>query len=115
MAVYFATSRPQALLDEFDARLNASEEWKRIEAWIKNGDGSYTRSDESWTGKASMRPRVDEDRLTFNIVRLDQGAISSVVYSHYHGNLVEAFLRQLDLMFSMITSTPRCVDGDEWT
>lgn len=114
MAVYFLTERPQALLDEFNARLEHKEEWKRIDAWTAADDGlSYTLRSEAWARKAWMRPRVDDGRLAFNIVNPAGQTISAAVYSHYQGLLVEAFLRQLDLMFSKVVSTPRCADGDQ--
>ncbi|PZQ88696.1 MAG: hypothetical protein DI534_11100 [Leifsonia xyli] len=115
MAVHFETTKPQALLDAFDDRLKATEVWRVIDFWEKCEDGvSYTHASDEWRSKALLRPVISENRLTFNIVKPQDQSGSATVYAHYHGQIVEAFLRQLDLHFSSIESTPHCVEGDEW-
>lgn len=115
MAIYFFTARPGALLEAFNARIGHRDEWKRIDAWVRSEDGSaYTHAADAWAGKAWLKPRIDDDKLTFNIVKPDDSQASAAVYSYYHGEIVEAFLRQLDLFFELVSSTPRCTDGDVW-
>ncbi|MEE7493357.1 hypothetical protein [Methylobacterium oryzae] len=115
MAVYFYTARPAALLDEFNARLIHRDEWKRIYTWAKSEDGTaFTHVADGWVDKAWLKPRIDSDKLAFNIFKPIDSPASAAVYSYYHGEIVEAFLRQLDLMFELVSSTPRCADGDIW-
>ncbi|EKS31078.1 hypothetical protein [Afipia felis] len=115
MAVHFATDRASLLLDEFKARINQSEEFGRIETWHQSDDGvSYTHKDKDWKERAWFRPRVENDKLTFNIIRSSDWDASAAVYSFYHSEIIETFLRYLDLRFEGAIITPRCSDGDEY-
>lgn len=116
MAVYFKTKQPQALLDAFDQRLAAPEVWRVIDFWIKSDDDAgYTHASDEWKGRAFMRPTISDGLLTFNIVKPQDQSGSASVYAFYHGQIVEGFLRQLDIMFSSIESTPHCAEGDVWS
>ena len=115
MALYFTTAHPQALLDSFEARVRQSEPRGRIVAWKKGEDGTlYTHSAAEWTEKAWLKPRVDADRLTFNILRPEDRYVSVKAYAFFYGQLIETFTSQLDLTFDSVLVTPRCTDGDIW-
>ncbi|KAB7781975.1 hypothetical protein [Methylorubrum populi] len=115
MALYFITDQPQALLEAFEARVRQSEPRGRIDIWKRSEDGAlYTHAADEWSGKAWLKPRVDADRLTFNILRPEDRYVSVKAYAFYYGQLIETFTGQLDLTFESVAVTPRCTDGDLW-
>lgn len=115
MAVYLFTSRPQELLAAFDARIAQVEQFGRIDNWKKDDENpSYTHTASDWSGRARMVPRMEADRLTFNISKSGDWPASAVGYAYYHSQLLQAFLRNLDLKFELATLTPRCASGDDY-
>lgn len=116
MAIYFYTERPRELLETFDARISQSEERGRIETWIKSNDGAtYTHRALGWSQKSWLKPRIDEDKLTFNIIRPEDRYVSVASYAFFYSQLVETFVNHLELDCDSITVTPRCTDGDIWS
>lgn len=115
MAAYFFTDQPRVLMDAFDARVRQTEQIGRIDRWVRSEhDLSYTHGSEDWFNKAWLRPRVDAEKLTFNIIRPDDRYVSVKGYAHYFGDLIETFTSHLDLSFDRVDVTPRCTDGDVW-
>ncbi|MEE7493361.1 hypothetical protein MOTC310_24045 [Methylobacterium oryzae] len=115
MAAYFFTDQPRALMDAFDARVRQSESIGRIDRWTKGEDGiSYTHVGEEWVNKAWLKPRIEDGKLIFNIVRPEDRYVSVKAYAHYFGELIETFTNHLDLNFELVNVTPRCTDGDVW-
>lgn len=115
MALYFVTEQPRALLEAFDARVRQTEPRGRIDAWTRSDDGAlYTHSSDEWNGKSWLKPRVDEGRLTFNIIRPADRYVSVKTYAFFFGQMIETFTGQLDLNFDSVEVTPRCTDGDLW-
>ncbi len=101
MAVHFYGDAPQALLAAFNARIAQTEQKDKITTWELHSDGQhYTHRAADWNRKAWMRPAVQADRLTFNIVRSKDSTVSSMAYAYYHGHLIETFLSHFDGMFS---------------
>lgn len=101
MAVHFYCDAPQALLAAFNARIAQSEQKDKITTWELHSDGRhYTHRAADWNRKAWMRPVVETGQLTFNIVRSQNGSVTSVAYAYYHGHLIETFLAHFDGEFS---------------
>jgi hypothetical protein len=91
MAVtFFTPGSSQALLDEFDARIEQRELKDKITTWEKSTDGNYyTHKAAEWTKKAWFKPVVAADKLVFNIIKPKSANVSGVAYAYYHGHLIE--------------------------
>lgn len=113
MAVHFYCDAPQALLAAFNARITQTEQKNKITTWELHSDGQYyTHRAADWNRKAWMRPVVQTDRLTFNVVRSKDATVSSVAYAYYHGHLIETFLAHFDRMFSSASASAMPEAGD---
>lgn len=88
MAVHFMTDAAQALLTAFDKAIAAAPAAGSITTWEKTPAG-YTHKATNWAKKAYFKPVVETDRLKFNIIKPDNAPIDSLVYSYYHGHLIE--------------------------
>lgn len=111
--VHFATDNPQALLKSFDARIDQSAPKGKITTWKRSQDGNYyTHTSAEWGMKAWFKPKVDSERLIFNIIKPKNSDISTIVYGYYHGHLIETFLNHFDQAFhdGMATATPTSGD-----
>ena len=63
--------------------------------------------------KAWFRPSVEKDRLTMFIKKIKgQPPLTRVVYSYYHGHLIETFLTHHHDAFQVAIATPDAVTGD---
>ena len=114
MAVNFMTDNAHALLDSFDARIDQSEAKGKITTWEKSDDGEYyTHTSVDWRKKAWFRPKVETDRLIFNIIKPKNAGVSTVVYGYYHGHLIETFLNHFDTDFRDGRATARATSGDK--
>lgn len=105
MAVNFFTSDPNALLNDFNKRIEQEESKGKITTWIRDKDGDYTHAADNWKLRAWFRPKVIEGALVFNILGNNKAVMSTVVYGYYHGHLTETFLNHFDKMFSSAAST----------
>jgi len=113
MAVHFATDRPRALLNAFDAAIEQKEAEGKIRTWIKSDDGVYyTHAATAWTKKAWFKPSVESGQLTFNIIKPGDENVTIVAYGYYHGHLIETFLNHFDKMHTLAMATPLPVKGD---
>ena len=112
MAVNFFTSDPNALLDEFNKRIDQEESKGKITTWVRDKDGDYTHVADNWKWKAWFRPKVIEGALVFNVIGNSKVAMSTTVYGYYHGHLTETFLTHFDKMFSSAASTALLTKGD---
>ncbi|AYQ27634.1 MULTISPECIES: hypothetical protein [unclassified Polaromonas] len=99
MAIHFMTSDPKRLLAEFDARIAQKEAKGQITTWLKASDGRYTHLAEAWQNKAWLKPKIQSDGLTFNIIKPPESNIKNMVYAYYHGHLIETFLNHFDSQF----------------
>jgi hypothetical protein len=100
MAIHFRTNRPQWLLEAFDARIAQSEPAGKITTWERSKNGKYfTHKAEQWRAKAWLRPHIQEDALTFYIIKPKDAKVTQTVYAYYHGHLVETFLTHFDKLF----------------
>ena len=113
MAVNFMTDNAQALLDSFDSKIDQSEAKGKITTWEKSDDGKYyTHTSVDWRKKAWFKPKVETDRLVFNIIKPKDTNISTVVYGYYHGHLIETFLNHFDADFQTGRATARPTSSD---
>lgn len=113
MAIYFMTTVAQDLLTAFNARISQSEAKGKITTWERSKDGVfYTHKATDWHAKAWFKPTVQNDRLTFHIVKPEGVNITTLVYAYYHGHLAETFLSHFDSMFSISSSTAMPIAGD---
>jgi hypothetical protein len=100
MAIHFQTNESQSLLEQFEALIAQSEPSGKITTWERSKDGKYfTHKAPQWRAKAWLRPHVQEDRLTFNIIKPKNSTVKQTVYAYYHGHLVETFLTHFDQLF----------------
>jgi len=100
MAISISTTSPNALLDAFKKAIQD----RKIETWIEK-DGYFTHDTPQWRYTAWMKPSVVTGQLVFNIYPSTGGRITSVVYSIYHGRLIESFLAHFDKDFSTASAT----------
>lgn len=100
MAIHFTTENPQSLLNDFDARIQQTAAAGKITTWKKSSDGKYyTHVAADWTAKAWLKPTVGKGQLIFNIIKPQNGNITSPVYAYFHGHLIETFLNHFDMKF----------------
>jgi hypothetical protein len=101
MAIHFFTPGPRSLLNKFDTKTAQVENKGKIDTWEKLPDGlHYTHTSQQWRQKAFFKPQLQNDRLTFYIIKPQNTNITSVVYGYYHGHLLETFLVHFDRDFS---------------
>ncbi|MEO6934977.1 MAG: hypothetical protein ABI171_06505 [Collimonas sp.] len=115
MAIHFATTTPQTLLNNFDARIAQTEPKGKITTWEKASDGHYTHKATEWNKKAWLLPKVLNSQLTFNIIRPNGSNVTSQVYAYYHGHLIETFLNHFDTSFSNAVSSALPESADHCT
>lgn len=114
MAVYFLTDKPSALLKSFNDRIEQTEQKGKITTWEKHSGGQhFGHKSPNWKGLAFFKPRIDSDRLTFNIIRPKDKTVSVKVYGYYHGHLIETFLNHFDELFSVASASGLATDGDD--
>lgn len=113
MAVYLTALTPQSLLDHFDVAVRQSGAGGTILTWKRGGNGQrYTQAPSEWAEKAWFRPAVLRDKLIFNIVSPPNGRIDPIVYSYYHGSLIETFLRHFADDIVLASASPLPMPGD---
>lgn len=106
MACYFRTGIPKQLLQQFNARIDQTEPKGRINTWERSKDGKYyTHKSSDWANKAWFKPVVEENQLTFNIIKPQNQNITTTVYGYYHGHLTETFLNHFDNDFTTAQAT----------
>jgi hypothetical protein len=110
MAASFTTDNPAALLEAFRAAINSGE----IKTWASAapGSGDISLADREFNGRAWFRPKTQAGDLIFNIVRGQGGQVSNGLYSYYHGQLIETFLRHFGGSFSTVSATAGAAAGD---
>jgi hypothetical protein len=100
MAIHFTTSSAASLLKAFDARISQTEAKGKITTWEKSDDGKYyTHKATEWSKKAWLRPKIEANQLTFNIIKPKDKNVSALAYAYYHGHLIETFLNHFDDSF----------------
>jgi hypothetical protein len=112
MAVHFKTTSAKSLLNSFDARIKQAEQIGKITTWEKDEDGDYTHKSAEWKNKAWFRPKIENDQLTFHIIRQQDVDMTIIVYGYYHGHIVETFLNHFDDAFEYAIASARAEAGD---
>ncbi|WP_445147301.1 hypothetical protein [Dyella sp. Tek66A03] len=114
MAVYFLTQNANALLQQFNARIEQTATEGKITTWERSSDGKYyTHKASQWSKKAWLKATADADKLRFNVIRPAGINISSTVYAYYHGHLIETFLNHFDRDFSRGEATAMPSQNDD--
>lgn len=107
MALKIKTTNPRDLLDKIKAAINQ----RRIETWAytsQNGADyfSHVTPDKQWQGQAWLKPTIiPTEHLVFNIIRPQNGKVSSAAYAVYHGRFAEMLLGHFDKEFSIVWAT----------
>lgn len=95
MALYFETSNPKKLLDEFKKAIKEG----RVATWSCDKDDDFTHTPDQWKNKAWLRPKIEPSKLTFHILGPTNTTITSLVYAVYHGRFIESMLLHCDNLF----------------
>ncbi len=109
MAIRFATSTPQKLLNAFKAAIDEG----KVVTWAYDKDGDFTHTAEQWKYSAWLRPKIENGKtLIFSLVKPEDKVISSVTYAIYHGRLIESMLVHCDSLFTNAIATAFPADDD---
>ncbi|MGZ0009589.1 hypothetical protein [Burkholderia gladioli] len=115
MSTHFFTSQAKKLLDSFNARIDQAEQKGKITTWekvIHNNTTYYTHKSTEWRNKAFFLPKIESDKLTFNIIKPKENNITVTAYGYYHGHLIETFLNHFDDVFSSAHASAGPQTGD---
>ena len=116
MAVSFVTDKPWALLNQFFARIDQEEVKGKVTTWKQHKDAiHFTHTSTDWREKAFLRPKVEKDRLVFNIIKPERVAVTWIVYAYYHGHLIETFVNHFHEDFTEAIATSMPATGDYCT
>ncbi|MBB4378365.1 hypothetical protein [Bradyrhizobium sp. SBR1B] len=101
MSISFSTADPEALLAKFNTAIEQREQKGKIQTWERSADKQYyTHKAPDWHRKAWFKPRIEAERLVFNIIKPQNADVTSVTYGYYHGHLIETFLNHFDSNFA---------------
>lgn len=108
MSINFTTNNPRELLASFKKAIDN----KKVVTWSYDNQGDFTHDVDQWKNKAWLRPEIQSSQLVFNIIRPQNGKISSEVYGVYHGRIIESLLVHCDKLFTdgIASSLPRTGD-----
>lgn len=113
MAVHFMTDAAQALLTAFDKAIAAAPASGSITTWEKTPTSLYTHKANDWKKKAFFKPSIETDRLRFNIIKPENAVVDTLVYSYYHGHLIETFIKHFDQSFSWARASAKPQTNDK--
>ncbi|MGP8233349.1 MAG: hypothetical protein ACLQL2_11925 [Methylovirgula sp.] len=108
MAVRAFCDDPSSLLRDIRKGIESG----LIQTWSIDAEGDLTHTPDQWRGKAWMRPRLQEDRIVFNILGNKNAIMKRSTYAVYHGRLIEMLLRHFDDQLIRISATANGVQGD---
>ena len=116
MALRIRATNPQDLLNKIKQGIDQN----RIQTWRYTIEShgeyfSHVTPDKQWVGKAWLKPSISADKadqLVFNIIRPQNGKISSQDYAVYHGRFAEMVLSHFDKEFSIVWATALPETGD---
>ncbi|MCS3395418.1 hypothetical protein NX868_06965 [Burkholderia thailandensis] len=115
MSTHFLTNQAKKLLDSFNAKIEQTEQKGKITTWEKvthNNATYYTHKSTEWRNEAFFLPKVESDKLTFNIIHPNGKTITIQAYGYYHGHLIETFLNHFDEVFSSAHASAGPQAGD---
>lgn len=115
MSTHFFTDKAKSLLSAFNAKIGQTEQEGKITTWekITHDDTTYyTHKSTEWRNEAFFLPKIESDKLTFNIIKPKGKDITTAAYGYYHGHLIETFLNHFDDVFSSADASARPQAGD---
>lgn len=110
MALWFLTTKPKTLLARIKKGINAGH----IQTWEYDDEGDFTHitADDQWDKKAFLKPSFRDDRLLFNIIKIEGKSLSRSVYAVYHGRFIEMAIAHVHTGFTRASATPSPIEGD---
>jgi hypothetical protein len=108
MAVRVFCQNPSSLL----SKIKTSAKSGSLETWSIDSDGDFTHSPEQWKNRAWFRPKIEDDKVVFNILAPKGTRMSRAVYAVYHGRFIEMLLTHFDLEFQRASATALPAAGD---
>jgi hypothetical protein len=108
MALFFRTTAPTALLNDFKKKIDQGH----IVTWSCDKDGDFTHTPDQWKYKAWMRPSIDIGGLRFNFVANAKVITDRGLYGVYHGRLSESFITHCQDLFSEVSATAYATNAD---
>ncbi|WP_080419577.1 hypothetical protein [Burkholderia ubonensis] len=115
MSTHFFTNQAKNLLDSFNAKIEQTEQKGKITTWEKvthNNTIYYTHKSTEWRNEAYFLPKIESDKLTFNIIKPKEKNVTVSVYGYYHGHIIETFLNHFDNVFSIAHASAGPQAGD---
>lgn len=105
----FTTNRPQALLNAFDKMIKDGD----VQTWAKDSGGDFSHKAQQWKNRAWLRPNVISGQaLEFRILFAKTETQKRLVYSYYHGHMLETFLNHLWSQYSQAEASPQPSGSD---
>ena len=81
MAVAFNTTTPKKLLNQFNARIEQTDQEGKIKTWVRSDDKAYyTHTADEWNSLAWFQPSVEDSKLVFYIIKPKNQDIGTVTY-----------------------------------
>jgi hypothetical protein len=108
MALYFLTGTPKNLLEAFKAAIDAGH----IKTWAYDTAGDFTHSATQWNKEAWLKPTLEKDRLTLNILPPKNKTITWEIYGVYHGRFIESMIIHCNQFFTQGIATSKPATGD---
>jgi hypothetical protein len=108
VALFFRTTTPQALLNDFKKKIDQGH----VTTWSYDKDGDFTHTPDQWAYKAWMRPSIDVNGLRFNFVSNVKQVTTKALYGVYHGRLAESVVTHCDDLFTEVSATARASNAD---
>lgn len=110
MAVVVLTSQAAALLSALDKAIEAG----LVQTWQRTPEGDYTLGSPGsrFYGRAFLRPKRTESRLTFRVLRPSGQSVSQEVFGAYQARFIELLLTHFSDQFHEVraSSTPTTED-----
>lgn len=115
MALYFNSSNPAQLQKLFEDAVALGGKKGGISTWEKHKDGNYfTHIGGQFGRDAWFQPKVEKDRLVFNLLIVQGKQFDPMVYAYYHGHLIETMIHHFESAFTLASATPRGVAEDSF-
>lgn len=108
MAVRAYSADPERLMRSIRKKISDGG----IKTWSIDEDGDLMHTPVQWEGKAWMRPRIQEERIVFNILGNKGAIMTKAIYAVYHGRLIEMLLTHFDDQITRTSATAHVVQGD---
>lgn len=101
MSIHVTTDDPSRLLRRIRSRVEDGE----IGDWLCDDEGDFTLSDPRFRKRAWMRPRVEDERLSFAILGPRGETLTRRTYGVYHARFMEMLLLYFDSEFARVSAS----------